>query len=217
MKKNTMMRIASCLLIAVLMTTCVISGTFAKYTSTQDVADKARVAKWSFEVNDTNIAKTDIDFELFGTVYDTTDNTAIDANKEGDISVNDGTIIAPGTWGYVDITLENTSEVSAMYAINYTLNKTDAAESIPLQFKVVKDEVPAPTLPVDGWAATLTNVDAHETNTKLAHTDGTTTYRIYWQWAYEGDDTAAGIKASDDALNVADVTLTVSITATQID
>ena len=43
MKKNTMMRIASVLLVAVLLSTCAISGTFAKYTSQYTgSADRAR-------------------------------------------------------------------------------------------------------------------------------------------------------------------------------
>ena len=49
MKKNVMMRVASALLVAVLMTTCAISGTFAKYTTTASGKDAARVANWGFE------------------------------------------------------------------------------------------------------------------------------------------------------------------------
>ena len=46
MKKNRMMRLASGLLVAVLMTTSMISGTFAKYVTTASASDNARVAKW---------------------------------------------------------------------------------------------------------------------------------------------------------------------------
>lgn len=45
MRKNRMMRAASALLVAVLMTTCTISGTFAKYVTSADSTDTARVAK----------------------------------------------------------------------------------------------------------------------------------------------------------------------------
>ena len=44
MKTNKMMRIASVLLVAVLLTTCVISGTFAKYTTTVSATSTANVA-----------------------------------------------------------------------------------------------------------------------------------------------------------------------------
>lgn len=46
MKKNKTMRIASVLLIAVLLTTSIISGTFAKYVTTGETTDHARVAKF---------------------------------------------------------------------------------------------------------------------------------------------------------------------------
>lgn len=50
MKKNKMMRIASVLLIAVLLTASVISGTFAKYVTSDNTGDKARVAKFGVVV-----------------------------------------------------------------------------------------------------------------------------------------------------------------------
>ena len=50
MKKNRMMRVASALLVAVLLTTCAISGTFAKYVTTESGSDFARVAKWGVNV-----------------------------------------------------------------------------------------------------------------------------------------------------------------------
>lgn len=49
MKKNKMMRLASCLLVAILLTTSVISGTFAKYTTSSTGTDSARVATWGFQ------------------------------------------------------------------------------------------------------------------------------------------------------------------------
>ena len=43
MKKNVMMRVASALLVAVLLSTCTISGTFAKYVTTSSGNDNAEV------------------------------------------------------------------------------------------------------------------------------------------------------------------------------
>ena len=51
MKKNTMMRLAAVLLVGVLLTTSVIGGTFAKYTTSDDATDTARVAKWGVTIN----------------------------------------------------------------------------------------------------------------------------------------------------------------------
>lgn len=46
MKKNVMMRVASFLLVAVLISTSAISGTYAKYVTEGSGTDSARVAKW---------------------------------------------------------------------------------------------------------------------------------------------------------------------------
>ena len=51
MKKNKIMRIASVLLVAVLMSTCAISGTFAKYVTEGSSDDTARVAKWGVTIS----------------------------------------------------------------------------------------------------------------------------------------------------------------------
>lgn len=50
MKKNKIMRIASVLLVAVLLSTSIISGTFAKYVTSDSVTDSARVAKFGVVV-----------------------------------------------------------------------------------------------------------------------------------------------------------------------
>ena len=63
MKKNKMMRIASVLLVAVILTTCAISGTFAKYVSSADSSDSARVAYWGFNPATMNIT------DLFANAY----------------------------------------------------------------------------------------------------------------------------------------------------
>ena len=50
MKKNVMMRVASIMLVLVLMTSSVISGTFAKYVTEGQSKDSARVAKFGVTV-----------------------------------------------------------------------------------------------------------------------------------------------------------------------
>lgn len=51
MKKNAMLKIAAILMVAVLLTTCAISSTFAKYVTTGEGSDSARVAKWGITVD----------------------------------------------------------------------------------------------------------------------------------------------------------------------
>ena len=91
MKKNAMMKIAAILMVAVLLTTCAISSTFAKYVTSGTSDDSARVAAFGVTVA-TNF-KT-----LFASTYD----------GEGDVSVNNDSttytasdLVAPGTAGGV--------------------------------------------------------------------------------------------------------------------
>lgn len=79
MKKNMMMRVASALLVAVLLSTCAISGTFAKYVTTASGTDSARVAKWGITMKDTG--------------------AGFMANYNDTVIAGDGTatVVAPGT------------------------------------------------------------------------------------------------------------------------
>ena len=216
MKKNKMMRLASFLLVAVLLSTCAISGTFAKYTSTKTNSDTARVAKWSFKVDDKDIATENFAFNLFDVVADT--NQAGEMNDE---YVADG-VIAPGTWGYFDLKLTNASEVNATVAIAFGVTNTN---KIPVQFKVeqIATGTAAPTAaPATGWTAEPTAVVAGADN--LVYGTGTITYRVYWQWTIDGNTTNDGTLKTDTELGIqqaagtaTELTVSATITATQVD
>lgn len=79
MRKNKLMRAAAGLMVATLLTTSIISGTLAKYTTKVESSDKARVATWGF--TESSIDLTD----LFSGTYDNV--------KSGDSEK----VIAPGT------------------------------------------------------------------------------------------------------------------------
>lgn len=102
MKKNKMMRLASWLLVLTLLTTCIISGTFAKYVTSDDAEDTARVAKWG--------VTTTISGALFGEHYnafsEAESSNQISADYTGSVDghtqqvddLDDGkNIVAPGT------------------------------------------------------------------------------------------------------------------------
>ncbi len=97
MKKNKMLRAASLLLVLVLLTTSVIGGTFAKYTTTGRVSDTARVAKFGVVLTTGG--------SLFGENYETGENsvpsTKTDAASlsvmNGDTSAAVKNLVAPGT------------------------------------------------------------------------------------------------------------------------
>ena len=214
MKKNRMMRLASILLVCVLLTTSVISGTFAKYTSTASGSDTARVAKWSFNVGDINIAKTEttvIAFDVFKTIMDET----LDAD---DAEVYGDKVIAPGTRGEFTIKLANTSEVDAKYAIDFQVTNVADPTVIPLWYSLNETE----------WTQNITTLNIPASaDTQLDYNGGakdSDEVTVYWKWKYEGEtgesqtdttDTVLGIYAA--AGSAATVTVTATVTATQVD
>ena len=93
MRKNRMMRLASALLILTMVTTCAISGTFAKYVTESKATDTARVAKWGMTV--------EVVGNLFGANYNAKTNEGgndISALATGSVDSSDtDNIVAPGT------------------------------------------------------------------------------------------------------------------------
>lgn len=107
MKKNRMMRLASSLLVLTLLTTCIISGTFAKYVTADEGSDTARVAKWGVTAM--------VSGSLFGENY-VPNSTADDKNEISatvlqsvDTQHNDA-IVAPGTQNTEGLTLAVTGK-----------------------------------------------------------------------------------------------------------
>ncbi len=125
MKTNKFLRAAAVLLILVVMTTCAISGTFAKYTTFDDASAEARVAKWGFEATENSIMLDD----LFKTVYTHTANgNTVNSGTNGD------ELVAPGTTGSAtfkfeyDTTSNNNitaPEVAYNFTVKATTNLTD--------------------------------------------------------------------------------------------
>lgn len=106
MKKNRMMRLASVLLVCVMLTTSVISGTFAKYVTTAEGSDSARVAKWGITMLNTD--------DIFKANYEDTVVAANGTDK----------IVAPGTTGSTTYEVDGTPETD--YVIDFegtTINR----------------------------------------------------------------------------------------------
>ena len=205
MKKIKTMRIASILLIAVLMTTCAISGTFAKYVTSGNGSDSARVAKWGVKITATGD-------DAFATKY----NDAADESGTKVVSTTD--VVAPGTNGTL-ATLGITGQPEVMVNIAVTANLTltdwnitgdwdDNAETepttifyCPIIFTIGSEIVngaeysDATTLESKIEEAftslSATNVAA---NTALAKSVSVT-----WAWNYEGNGTFQ-TNAKDTAL-----------------
>lgn len=109
MKKNKALRAASALLVLTLLTTSIIGGTFAKYTTSDSAADTARVAKFGVLVT--------VSGSLFADSYkDTpaTDNTATVIAYNRSATADGDDVVAPGTRNDTGIKfgLSGTPEVS---------------------------------------------------------------------------------------------------------
>ena len=117
MKKNVMMRVASVMLVLVLMTSSVISGTFAKYVTEGSASDSARVAKWG--------VKFDNDSDLFEKeyAYDDQSNNHFASWVYSVESKGGDDVVAPGTTGDAyNLTTTGTPEVS--YIVEFKVDDT---------------------------------------------------------------------------------------------
>ena len=104
MRKNRMMRVASALLVVVLLTTCAISGTFAKYVSEGSATDTARVAKWGVTVTTASNTMFLKDYEATTGTFTYTVEAADDDRDY---------LVAPGTsHKMTDVTLSGVPEVA---------------------------------------------------------------------------------------------------------
>lgn len=225
MKKNVMMRVASALLVAVLLTTCTISGTFAKYTTEATGTDSARVAYWGFQ-NDAALT-----FDLFANTYD------------GSVTGQDNAdVVAPGTSKTTAFTFafkENAAKSITAPEVKYTITVTptisgsytnlDNNPNFKWTLKAAGAATATEYATVAELEAAIKALSGDATGTKTyeagnAPTNLSGTCEIGWTWAFEadGDDTA---KATQNAIdtdmgNAADldnVTIKIAITATQID
>ena len=123
MKKNKMMRVASVLLVAVLLTTSVISGTFAKYVTSTSTAATATVAKFGVAVTATG--------SLFDKTYfavgeeksnEPAGETADTPTTKITVESLNSNVVAPGTQSSEDgLTFEITGTPEVDVKINFTL------------------------------------------------------------------------------------------------
>ena len=230
MKKNVMMRIACFLLVAVLISTSTISGTYAKYVTEGTGVDTARVAKWGVAV--------DPNGDLFLKAY-----TDDDADYTGNSveSGNEWKVVAPGTTEDLDeIALTGTPEVATRVTYEATVNLdgwklSNGDEYCPLIFTIEGETygivahcgkaVSHPATTVAELAGLIK--DALEACKKdyAPLTDLSTKNADYpsltWAWpffiddAHDVKDTDLGNKAAADQYAV--VQVIVKTTVTQID
>lgn len=221
MKKNKAMRLASALLVLTLLTTCAISGTFAKYTTSTTGTDNARVAYWGFD----QAADTTID--LFDGEYDNVKSSgAVDGFTN---------VIAPGTeksttfaFGYTNYKGDKIAapEVAYTFTVNPTVTGDyDELDANPSFKWTLKKGAAAATKygTVAELLAAIKELSGDASGTKIYNpgelpadfTAADEVYTIGWEWAFEGNNT--GDTAMGNSQTLENVTFTITITATQVD
>lgn len=204
MKKNN--KITLFTMIAIILTIIALiitSGTYAKYTSSIDTTTaNATVAKWSVKINGKDITKdsTAITFNLFDTIYDTGASEPEDDVAEGKI--------APGTEGGFNFEIENSSEVTIKYSIEFT--ETNSS-NIPIEYSIDQENY----YTAEELTEELNN------NAESIYMEDSKLIDVYWRWAYEGATGATQTDVTDTALGSATTAPTynvkATIVATQVD
>lgn len=220
MKKNKMMRIASVLLVAVILTTCAISGTFAKYVTSGNGSDSARVAKFGVTVNGTA--------DTFKKTY-AKDDTSSTLAANTVVSTED--VVAPGTSGSMAaFTITGTPEVAVRVEFEGTLELgdkwVDSASAYYCPIEVTVGDTTFKGTDYDSavlFEAAVNAKIATYSKDYAAGKDlssiGADAPAISWKWAFEDNDDVKDTYLGDQAAagNAAEISLAVAATVTQID
>ncbi|MBQ7224858.1 MAG: hypothetical protein IJX06_04845 [Clostridia bacterium] len=236
MKKNKFLKLASGLLVLCLLTTCVISTTFAKYVTEDSASDTARVAKWGVTVD----VEAGTDAWGFKTSYDVGGAITVEAGNK---------VVAPGTNGTLaqfKITGAPEVDVDIKFDIDETLikdvllpagdydksttadltdgNYTLADDYYPVVYTLINTNDPSTILAqgnLNDIVAEVESLDlSQEANANLADLG---VWQITWEWIFNGNDEAdtslgnviAGKETIADA--VTEIAFNLTITVTQID
>lgn len=220
-KKNWTFRTAGILLALVLVTSCFVGGTFAKYTTAGTGTDSARVAKFGVTITANG--------STFAKEYQTDDTTVSGAIANSVVSTDK--VVAPGTKGnMVSMTLTGTPEVAVKvtYAAEFELGDNwkaaDDSFYCPLEIKIGADTIKGNDYTsadifeneVERFIAAYSK--EYEAKTDLS-TKGSESLSVSWAWAFEGNDDVKDTYLGDQAAagNAATVSLQVITTVTQID
>jgi len=218
-----MKRINTTKLMALLASLCLITSSFvgstlAKYTTSDEGKDTARVAKFGVAVTATSDT-------MFATQYNDEDADYAGLSVKSDTT---DMLVAPGTNGTLTkLTITGTPEVA--------VRVTNDAELTLTNWEIAGTEYCPIVITVGGTEykidSTITTVAALETAVEEAIEAYTKDYEpgvdlsvktdalpvVSWAWAFEGDDvkdTALGDQAAEG--NAATITLDLTTTVTQI-
>lgn len=212
MKKNKLFIIGLVTVFVALLSLTLVSSTFAKYVTTGTGSASARVAKWGFKEVTMNLEN-----DLFKNVYLTGTSENVKSTAK---------VIAPGTEGSASFgfTYDATGVTAPEVAYNFTINATgvcadEIKDNTSIKWYLDNNEQES----FDKLLAAIRALSGDSTGTKryeagtlpTSGADGNFMHTVKWVWEFGGNDdkdTAMG-----NATALAQVTLSIAVTATQID
>ncbi|HSN93575.1 MAG TPA: hypothetical protein VLR89_00775 [Anaerolineaceae bacterium] len=196
MKKNTLLKLAGALLVLTLITTTLVSGTYAKYVTTVTASGTATVAKWvaTLDTKGTTNTTYTTTFDLFKTFSDT--GVA-------------GKLLAPGTTGSFDMAYDTAGSQVARN-VKITLAADSSLASLTY-LKFYSDAAKTTEITPAAGAVTLLDINYGPTDA------GTGTVTVYWAWAFESDAAQDTADTLDGITPLVNAPLTAIFTATQLD
>lgn len=204
MKNNLrQIRTLAIIVLILILALAAIAGAYAKYTNELPGSDKARVAHWKINTNNSV-------GDLFAASYD---NVTAGSDQQA--------VIAPGTSG--SYSFDITGNVETAYTLKITATGTDEINDkivkgySPIKYSFSDGTTTSDNLTFDQLLAKINAIDTGATK----HDPGAVnsgTYTIGWKWAFDGqsdeNDTTIGNAVSEGDKTVS---LNVNIVTTQVD
>ena len=214
-RNNWTMRAAGMMLVLVLITSSFVGGTFAKYTTSGNGGDSARVAKFGVTIT----AKNDTMFKKSYKTYDSTVSTTIENSV---VSTNNHALVAPGTKEdkMAMLSITGTPEVAVKVEVNLlmpvepflkqgtykdvtTADVTDTFENVsdyyPVKFELYQNSNPDAVAKgsINDIVEYFNGISkAYSPNTNLSEKLGV--YTLSWKWDF--DENGAGTNDKADTL-----------------
>lgn len=210
-KNNRKTAVIVALLLTLIALMCFGGYTFSKYVTSGSGTGTAQVAKWGYtiEVDGSNLFGKNYKFDGVSSKA-TTDDTGLTVMASGDYNV-----IAPGTTGSMTFKIKGQAEVKALVSLGITeavheegikdivlkVQKTGGEEIVynPVKWTLIKNDVEvtnAKKTTLKAVAATFHDDVVNglkEAGSVLAET----TYKLVWEWAFEGTEDFTGITVNE--------------------
>lgn len=193
-KGNRIFYLGLLTLVLALVTTSLVSGTFAKYVTTASGTGTVTVAKWAVTINGETVSTTSPEFTF--DLGSTTGTDVVASDK-----------VAPGSQGSFALKCD-TDGTQVAHSVSVTLNKGDGNDIAELEFFEFNtaSDFGTGTKYTLGTPISVASYDA---------SSGTeTTTNIYWRWPFNnGDDNADTI----DGIAAKSYPMTAVFTVTQLE